>query len=151
MPPLESEPPHRRLARLNKELANVSEEIRELRKTWAAKNIKAQACRQSVSTPEVTHFEKQKRELALKIQELQTGIGEVNRELRERKAARQEARSAPQAVEPKSGPLRNHALFDQYFHLAAKNELVPSMYAAIERTAKAMLIDALKMGIEKVE
>ena len=151
VPLLEAEPPHRRLARLTDELATTTDALRELKRAWMEKNLKAQACRQAVSTPEITHFEKMKRTLALKIQEIQTGIGEVNRELRESKAARQEGRSVKRAAEPKSGPLRNHALYDQYFVLAARNELAPSMYAAIERSAKAMLADAVKMGVEEEE
>ncbi len=64
-PPLEAEPPHRRLARLSKELVDVTREIRELKKAWATKNIKAQSIRQAISTPEITHYENKKRELAL--------------------------------------------------------------------------------------
>jgi hypothetical protein len=153
VPPLEAEAPHRRLARLSQELVDATQAIQDLRKTWAAKNIKAQSVRQTISTPEITHYETRKRELALRIQSLQTGIGETNRELRERKAERQATKSAKAttpalAPAPKTGPIRNHPAFDQYFHLAARNELTPALYAQVERTARAMIADAFKMGLE---
>ena len=150
-PPLEAEAPHRKLARLTKELASTTKALQSLKREWAERNVKAQACRQAVSTPEITHYENKKRELALRIQSIQTEIGATNRELREHKAERQAGRAkVNQAVrEPKAGPLKTHPEFLAYFHLAAQNELTPALFAQITKISKAMLGDALRMGIEK--
>jgi hypothetical protein len=151
VPRLEAEAPHRKLARLTKELRSTTEALQALKHDWAERNVKAQACRQAVSTPEVTHFETQKRTLALRIQEIQTQIGATNKALRERKSERQAGRAKlNQAVrEPKAGPLKTHPEYLQYFFLAAQNELTREMLAQIERTAKAMLHDATTMGVEE--
>jgi hypothetical protein len=154
-PPLESEAPHRRLARLNKELVKATEAIQSLKKQWVQRNLKAQSCRQAVSTAELTHFENQKRDLAASILRLQTEIASTNKEIRERKQSRGSAGSFAEAAPVKTGtkskkcPLKEHAAFDQYFRLAAENELEPSLYDRIEAVAKSLLGDALRNGVEQ--
>jgi len=49
-PPLEAEPPHKRLGRLNRDHERITEALRELKRDWARKNIRAQATRQPIST-----------------------------------------------------------------------------------------------------
>lgn len=150
--PLQNEPTHRKLARLTREHAETTSALQELKRAWAERNIKAQACRQAVSTPEVTHFETQKRELALKIQAIQTEIGATNRELREHKASRQGngSKQPSQPARPiKTCPLKSHSQWDAYFRLAAENELEPRLLAQIERSAKSLLQHALETGIEE--
>jgi len=49
-PPLESEPPHRKLARLAREHTRTVETLKELKKDWVTKNIQPQATRQPIST-----------------------------------------------------------------------------------------------------
>jgi hypothetical protein len=63
-PPLESEPSHRKLARLAREHTRTVEALQELKKNWATKNIRAQATRTPISTAEVTYAENRHRELA---------------------------------------------------------------------------------------
>jgi hypothetical protein len=150
--PLENEPPHRKLARLTREHQSVTEQLQTLKKSWAERNIKAQACRQAVSTPEVTHFETTKRELALQLLDLQTQIGALNKELRANKAARQAGRQPPARANgsalKKTCPLKSHPQWDAYFRLAAENELEPRLLAQIERSAKSLLQHALETGVE---
>jgi ribosomal protein L29 len=153
-PPLEAEPPHQRLARLNRELVKATETIQWLKKQWAQRNLKAQGCRQAVSTAEVTHFENEKRDLAAKILGLQTEIAQVNRELRALKVAAASNGAKDTALvrkirKSKACPLREHAAFDQYFRLAAENELEAGLYNRIEAAAKSRLSQALKTGIEE--
>jgi hypothetical protein len=152
-PPLESELPHKRLARLNREAARVTEALRELKRDWAEKNIRAQLTRTPIATSEITFVENKRHELAGELLRIQTEIGATNKEIRERKAGG----SAGSLAEPvnrkrtqsKKCPLREHAAFDQYFRLAAENELEASLYGRIEAAAKSMLAQALKTGIEK--
>jgi hypothetical protein len=147
-PKLENEPPHQRLARATREHARITEELRKLKKDWADRNIKAQACRQTVSTPEVTHFETLKRELAMHLLALQAEIGTTNKEIRSRKGPPQQ-KSAKNGSQPhKEHPLREHREFNAYFRLAAETELEPRLYAQVEKIAKAMLTDALRNGTE---
>jgi hypothetical protein len=82
------EPPHRKLARLNADLVKTTEQLQAIKKEWATKNIKAQQLRISVSTPEVTHFENAKRDLASRLLAIQTEIGALNKELHANKAQR---------------------------------------------------------------
>jgi hypothetical protein len=152
-PLLETEPAHRRLARLNRDAARVTEALQQLRQEWANKNIRAQATRTPISTPEITHVEKRRRELAGELLRIQTEIGATNKAIRERKsegAARNSERAAPlkAGTKTKKCPLKEHPAFDQYFRLAAENELEASLYDQIEAVAKAMLSDALRNGLE---
>jgi hypothetical protein len=66
-PPLESEPPHRKLARLER----ITEALRELKRTWAEKNIRAQVTRTPIATSEVTHVENRRRELTSELLKIQ--------------------------------------------------------------------------------
>lgn len=146
-PPLENEQPHRRLARLTREHAETTRALQELKRSWAERNIKAQACRQAVATSEVTHFETTKRELALRLLEIQTGIGAANKELRERKVQKQGNGSKP-AAPPKTKPLAADFEFDVYFRLAAHNELALALYAQVERVAQSLMADARRNGVD---
>jgi hypothetical protein len=141
--PLENEPAHRKLARLAREHQSVTEQLQ---------TFKAQACRLAVSTPEVTHFETTKRELALQLLDLQTQIGALNKELRANKAACQAGRQPPARANgsalKKTCPLKSHPQWDAYFRLAAENELEPCLLAQIERSAKSLLQHALETGVE---
>jgi hypothetical protein len=154
-PPLEAEPPHRRLARLTREQGEITLKLQELKKEWAARNIKAQACRQPVTTPEITHFENEKRALALALLNIQTEIGATNKALRQRKVehrnnsrlnSNERITKAPAA--PKQAPLKEHREYPVYFLLAAKNELDARLFASVERAAKSMLQHALETGVE---
>jgi hypothetical protein len=154
-PPLESEAPHKRLARLNRELVQATETIQALKKQWAERNLKAQACRQAVSTAEVTHFENEKRDQAAKILRIQTEIGAANKLVRERSKnggapTSPASESAPRKrAKSKACPLKEHPSFDQYFRLAAENELENGLYDRLEAAAKSMLSHALATGIEQ--
>jgi hypothetical protein len=150
-PRLENEPPHRRLARLTREHAEITLNLQELKKEWAQRNIKAQAVRQPVSTPEITHFENQKRELALTLLNIQTQIGATNKELRQRKAVKQQSVSTngSKAVSTKEAPLKEHREYPIYFLLAARNELDVRLFASVERAAKSMLQHALETGVQE--
>jgi hypothetical protein len=160
-PPLEAEPAHKKLARLNNEHAVATEEIRQLKADWAERNIKAQACRQAVSTAEQTHVETQKRELASRLMEIQTQIGALNRELRAKKASRNGNGNRPHVtVQPvavvnvdrtlkKEHPLKSHPAWDQYWRLACENQLAPGLLKDIEAEAKGLLSHALKTRLEE--
>ena len=146
--PLENEAPHRKLARLTREHSETTAALQELKRSWAERNVKAQACRQAISTPEITHFEEQKRTLALRLLDLQTQIGATNKELREQKAERQGNGSKVVELKKKC-PLKNHAAFATYFLLAARDVLPPGLYDQTERGAKALLQHALATGVEE--
>jgi chromosome segregation ATPase len=149
-PPLEAEAPHKRLARLNRELTETVETLQALKKAWAEKNVKMQACRQAVSTPEVTHHETHKRELALRLLDLQTQIGALNRELRLSKASAKAPRPRSNGAKlSKKCPLKDHSQYAAYFLLAARDQLHPDLYDQVERTAKSMLQHALGCGLEE--
>ena len=149
-PPLENEPPHRALARCNARHAQLTEELRQLKADWAAKNIKAQQLHLPVSTPEITHVAQRRRELHLELEKTQAEIGRLNKLVRERKFARQAGKPVNgDRVEPKRMPLADDPEFPSYFVLAAKNELVPALYAQVERVAKSLMHEAKKMGIER--
>jgi hypothetical protein len=154
-PPLEAEPAHRKLARLNREAADTVTLLQQLKKEWATKNIRAQATHTSIPTSEVSHVESQRRELTSQLQNIQSQIGILNRELRAKKAAgngaKDVAKAAPARVGSKSKRcrLREHVEFPVYFALAARNELSEELFAQIERSAKSMLSQALKTGIEE--
>ena len=127
-PPLEAEPPHRRLARLTSEHAETTAKLQELKKAWAERNMKAQARRQAISTAEITAFEKAKRELALAIQNVQTAIGRTNKEIRERRLNPPPAAAKPKIIRSKDNPLKEHREYPIYFLLAARNELEPRLF-----------------------
>jgi len=151
-PPLENEPPHRRLSRLSREHADITLKLQELKREWAARNIKAQACRQPVSTPEITHFENQKRELALRLLNIQTEIGATNKALRQRKvgnSSRLNSHETNSAKPLKEAPLKEHREYPVYFLLAARNELDARLFASVERAAKSMLQHALETGVQE--
>jgi hypothetical protein len=151
-PPLESELPHKRLARLNREAARVTEALRELKRDWAEKNIRAQVTRTPIATTEITFVENKRRELAGELLRIQTEIGATNKEIRERKAGGSAGSSAEpprERVKSKKFPLKEHAAFDEYFRLAAQNELEASLYDRLEAAAKSMLSHALKTGVEQ--
>src|SRR6516162_1944493 len=78
-PPLESEPPHKRLARLTREHERVTEALQQLKKDWATQNIRAQQCRQPIPTATITHIENRRRELAGELLRIQTEIGATNK------------------------------------------------------------------------
>jgi hypothetical protein len=153
-PPLESEPLHQRLARLTREQERVTEALRELKRAWAERNIKAQATRTPIPTAEMTHVENRRREFAGELLQIQTQIGAVNREIRERKAEHSEGNSrgtplVKNGTKRKACPLKEHPSYDQYFRLAAENELEAGLYRRIEAAAKSMLSHALKTGVEE--
>jgi hypothetical protein len=67
------------LARLNRDHERVTEALRELKREWAAKNIRAQATGMPIATSEVTHVENKRRELAGELLRIQTEIGATNK------------------------------------------------------------------------
>jgi hypothetical protein len=159
-PPLQGEPLHRRLARLNRELAEATEALQSFNKEWAAKNIKAQACRLAISTPEITFAANKRRELAARIREIQTQIGIANKERRSLNAKTSQKASGgglegellpfpKKQVRSKNCPLKQHREGTGYFELAARDELAPDLYPRVERTAKALLEHAISTGIEE--
>jgi hypothetical protein len=150
-PPLEHEQPHRALARANSQHTKLTEELRQLKADWAAQNVRAQATRIAISTSEITHVETRRRELHLQLEATQAEIGRLNKEIRERKAEHRSNGTKQQLakiVEPKTLPFKEDPEFPAYFLLAARESLVPSMYAAVLRVAKAIMGDARKMGLE---
>jgi hypothetical protein len=126
----------------------------------AAKQIKAASCHQTISTAENTWFENQKRDLAAQLLKTQMEIGQLNKCLRAGRNSRQPSPLPGPARAPireelsrsrnnqKSTALRIHREFPAYFLLAAREELVPGLYAQVEARAKEMLSDALRMGLE---
>ena len=153
-PPLQAEPLHRRLARLNRELAEATEALQSFNKEWAAKNIKAQACRLAISTPELTHAANKRRELASEIQRLQNELGLANKERRQLNAKASRDRTSdvdtPKKItNSKSCPLKRHPEWSVYFELAARDELTAELFRQVERSAKALLSHALETGIEE--
>lgn len=138
-PPLEGEPLHKRLARLNRELPEAVEALQAFNKEWAERNLKAQQIRVPISTPELTFAANKRRELAAEIQRLQNELGIANRERRALSAQASQKtsagdKSAPLVVSPKGKkltrskecPLKDHREWPVYFKLAAREELTPS-------------------------
>lgn len=160
-PPLEYETPGRKIARITKERDKAVTDLQELKRAFAERNLTAQRLRQSVSTSEITGFETRRKELAAKILDLNTSIGETNRAIREHRAERQGGRTngsnhfAPPPPKPavRSGrrdcPLRARSDWPDYFILAARNELTEALYSQIERCAKTMMEQALLTGISE--
>jgi hypothetical protein len=91
LPSLEFEPPHKVLARLISEQTRLVlvEEIRSHKTSWAERNFVAQNKRQKISSAELTAFREHHSALSTALAEVNLKIGEVNRELRANKAARQ--------------------------------------------------------------
>jgi hypothetical protein len=157
-PRLESEPLHRRIHRLNEELRKAIEKLQTFNREWASKNVKAQACRLAIPTAEQTHAANRRRELASQIQRIQTELGDANMESRQlnAKSTHKAATDTPtlavtpkKAVRSKRCPLKQHREWTVYFELAARDELVPDLYAQVERTAKSLLEHAIATGIEE--
>lgn len=147
-PPLEREEPHKALARATKRHAQITEELRKLKSEWAEKNIKAQATRIAISTPECTFVETRRRDLHLQLEMAQAEIGRLNKEIRERKAEHQGNGTKPERrPEPKKMPFADDPEFPSYFILAARDTLAPELYAQVVRMAKSLIHSAEKMGI----
>jgi hypothetical protein len=153
-PPLEFEPPHKKLARLTNEHTRVTEELQTLKRNFAAENIRAQQCRQAIPTTQITFIENKKRELAQKLMDLQSQIGETNRQVRAQKAQRQNGKRIPDPEPARRNgikqvaPIKRHVEFPAYFLLAAEAELDARMFTKITGVAKSMLQNAVEMGIE---
>ena len=159
-PSLEAEPLHRRLHRLDGELRKATEALQQFNKEWAERNVKAQACRLAISTPEITFAANKRRELAARIREIQTEIGIANKERRSLNAKTSQKASGgglegellpfpKKQVRSKNCPLKQHREGTGYFELAARDELAPDLYPRVERTAKALLEHAISTGIEE--
>jgi hypothetical protein len=72
-PPLEAEPPHKRLARLTSEQERLTKEIQEHRSAWASRNQMAQDTHQTPATSETQAFKQYHRELAARLAAVQPG------------------------------------------------------------------------------
>jgi hypothetical protein len=150
-PALESEPLHRRLARLARELGRATEELQSFNVEWTKRNLRAQSCRQAIPTPEITFTAYKRRELAARIQEIQSQIGIANRERRQLDAGKTSQKKAAadtserlaipvkRITSSKACPLRSHRDWPAYFLLAAREELAPGLFEQIERSAKSLL------------
>jgi hypothetical protein len=152
-PPLQFEPPHKVLARLTAEQARLVEEIRSHKTAWAQRNMVAQNKRQTIATSELAAFKEHHGDLSKALADTSLKIGEINRELRANKAARQNGRPEPivetRTKSKKESPLKNHPEWLTYFHLAAREELAEGLYEQVERSAKALLQHSLDVGIEQ--
>ena len=150
-PPLETEQPHRKLARLNGEQVRVTEQIRIHSKAWAERNLRSQSVRERVTTPEITAYKNEHRELASRLLDIQTQIGACNKLIREHKARRAgnaKRDDKPNFVSKKNCPLKSHPQWDCYFRVAAENSLAPAMLKQIEADAKSLLAHALETGVD---
>jgi hypothetical protein len=98
-PPMETESPGRKLARLTAEHAKTVEELQTLKRKFAQRNLKAQHLRQAVSTPEITAFETRRKDLAQRILHLNTEIGTTNRAIREHRAERMSGKRVQEPAE----------------------------------------------------
>lgn len=157
-PPLQGEPLHQQIARLNRELTKATEDLQAFNHEWAQKNIQAQSVRLPIPTPELTFAANKRRELAAEIQRLQSELGMANRKRRPLSAASQKSSQAdhnaqvvvsPKRTRSKSCPLKEHREWLVYFELAAREELTPQLYGLVERTAKSLLSHALQTGVEE--
>jgi len=146
-PPLESEPRHQRLARLTREHERVTEALRDLKRDWATKNVRAQATRTPIATSEVTHVENRRRELAGELLRIQTAIGATNKEIRSQKPSRL-ANSRERARRELE---QRHFDFLTMFHMVVRDSVDPRQFRAFEDGAKALLEEAREMGIEAPE
>ena len=57
----------------------------------------------------------------------------------------------PKERERKLCPFKDDPEYPIYFVVAARDVLAPKLYAEVERTAKALMHDAFKMGVEEGE
>jgi len=123
------EHPHRALARANAKHAMLTDELRTLKADWAKRNIQAQQTRLAISTPEITHIEKRRRELHLALEATQAEIGRLGRLIKQTKATRQAGKPLKGNVaQPKKMPWGEHPEYPTYFLLAARNELAPGLF-----------------------
>ena len=97
-PPLVNEPPHKRLARLTAEQERLTKEIQEQKAAWAQRNFQAQNKRQTISSAELTAFREHHGSLAAALADVNLQIGQVNKEIREHKAAMQSRKAKPDDV-----------------------------------------------------
>jgi hypothetical protein len=152
-PPLEAEPLHQALARCNATQAKLTDELRTLKSEWAAENIRSQQARTPIPTSKLTHVETRRRELHLELQKIQAELGRLNKAARQAGNSKRNdkidkaERQGNGTRASKRGPLLNDPEYPQYFLLAAKDELAPTLFSQVERTAKAMLADAKRMGV----
>jgi hypothetical protein len=157
-PPLENEPPHKRLARLTAGQERLVKEIQEHKLAWAQRNMAAQQKRQTIASNELTAFRDHHGSLASALAEVNLQIGQVNKEIREHKAAVQAGRTKPEPVAPvvrtnginQRAPLKHHVEFPSYFLLACEQELDKRMFDKVVGVAKSMLANAVEMGIEEL-
>jgi hypothetical protein len=158
-PPMQFEPPHKMLARLTSEQERLTQEIREHKTAWAQRNMVAQNKRQTISTAELTAFKQHHGELSKALAETSLKIGELNRELRANKVARQNGKHSQAEPEIEArrvdvkvkAPMKRHKEFSVYFLLAAEQELDKRMFDKIVSVSKSMLANALEMGVEEAE
>ena len=107
----------------------------------------------SASSAEMTAYREHHASLSEQLAGVDRQIGELNRVVRQHRADVQ-ARSAngagdrQKAATPKKEELLNHPEWLVYFQLSARNELSEALYQQVERGAKALLQDALDMGVE---
>jgi chromosome segregation ATPase len=155
-PPLEAEPPHRKIARLTSEQERLVREIQEHKTAWAQRNFQAQNKRQTISSAELTAFQAHHSDLAKALAEVNLAIGETNRQVRQHKAELQAWKANPNPPEPvrrngikQTAPIKRHVAFPSYFMLAAEVELPEGMFKKVVATAKSMLGDAITNGVEE--
>jgi hypothetical protein len=97
----------------------LTDELRQLRSKWAKRNIEAQQTRIAIGTPEIKHVETRRRELHLALEQIQSEIGQFNKQIREFKSTRLAVR--PQALgDPgrKQMPVIDDSDFPAYFVLS---------------------------------
>jgi hypothetical protein len=158
-PPLQFEPPHKVLARLTAEQERLVKEIQEHKKAWATRNMVAQNKRQTISTMELTAFKTHHSELAGALAKTNLKIGELNREMRERRAERQNgqridvepppAANSSRRMPKKECPDKKRDDWADWFLLAAREALTDPLYKDVERTAKSMIESAQMMGVSE--
>jgi hypothetical protein len=147
-PPLEAEPPHKRLARLTAEQARLVEEIQSHKTAWASRNQIAQQTHQPPSTPEITAFKQHHRDLSSRLAAVNLEIGATGREIRQHTAEVQARKSNGSAAPVKTEPLKQSKDWLVYFRLAAENELDTKLFKQIEREAKNMAENARINGVD---
>src|SRR5690349_10375682 len=81
-PPLENVTLHTQLARANAKHAKLTEQLRQLKADWPARNIRAQQIKVAIATPEITFVETKRRELHLALESTQAEIGRINRQIK---------------------------------------------------------------------
>jgi hypothetical protein len=147
-PPLQAHQLHAALDRATIRHLELTDALRQLKTSWAKRNVEAAQCHQSIPVAEIKHVEAQRREAHLELEKTQAEIGQLNKLLREHKARQVKLvkdRPDPQA---RSNPLASDDPDPVYFMLAAQTELDPAMYARVARIAELLRRDAQKMGLE---